>query len=141
MMFGEDKKTLLLIEILMELRSIRELLRYEFRAKSATLTFVDSQGGKVPATIHVTSNGAQANFQEWTAPNGGGTQVAPIGPVTFASDNPAVATVDSTGKCSAVAPGTTNISGTDAGNSLTASDVLTVIADAAVSATLSLSAL
>jgi uncharacterized protein YjdB len=94
----------------------------------------------VPATIHVNGNGAVAVFTEFDMPGGTGNVVPPIGPVTFASDNTAVATVDSNGNCAAVAPGTANISATDAGNSLTASDVLTVTAAPAVSATLVLTA-
>lgn len=95
----------------------------------------------MPATIHVTGNGASSLFQEFTGPNGTGAPVKPIGPVTFASSDPTIATVDpNTGRCTAVAVGTTTITGTDAGNSLTASDTLTVVADTAQSATLTLTA-
>jgi uncharacterized protein YjdB len=82
----------------------------------------------MPATIIVGGNGALASFQEWSGPSGTGSQVPPVGPVTFASDNPAVATVDESGNVAAVAPGTANISALDAGNGLTASDVVTVSA-------------
>ena len=97
----------------------------------------------MPATIVVGGFGALATFQEWTGPNGTGNTVPPVGAVSFASDNAAVATVDSLGNVTAVAAGTANVSATDAGNGLTASDVLTVTAAApppAVSATLSLTA-
>lgn len=98
----------------------------------------------MPATIHVNGNGATAAppaFQEFTGPNGTGASVPVIGPLTYASDAPAVATVDANGLITAVAPGTANITVTDTGNSLSASDVLTVTAATAVSATLALVAL
>jgi hypothetical protein len=95
----------------------------------------------MPVTIHLTGKGASSNFQEWTGPNGTGVNVKPIGPVTFTSSDATIATVDpATGAVSAVAVGTATITATDAGNSLTASDAVTVIADAAVSATLALTA-
>ncbi len=67
------------------------------------------------------------------------TVVPNAGPIAFSSDNPAVATVDpASGAGTAVAAGTANISGVDSVNSLSASDVLTVTAPVAVSATLTL---
>ena len=94
----------------------------------------------MPVTIEVGKQ-AQANFKEWSGPNGTGTELPPVGAVSFASDNTAVATVDpASGLATGVAPGTANISGTDAGNSLSASDVLTVSAPVAQSATLTLTA-
>lgn len=130
------------LAILNELQSINVLLHRQFKAKSARLKFVNSQGDLLmPATIHVTGNGAQATFTEFTGPNGTGNQVAPVGPVVYSSDNTSVATVDSNGLCNAVGIGTCNITGTDQGNSLTASDTLTVVADQAQSATLELKAL
>jgi uncharacterized protein YjdB len=94
----------------------------------------------MPATIHVNGHGAVAVFTEFDAPGGTGNKVPPIGPVSFTSSDPTVATVDATGNCAAVAPGTVTISATDAGNSLSASDTLTVTAAIAVSATLVLTA-
>jgi uncharacterized protein YjdB len=95
----------------------------------------------MPATI-VVAGTATATFLEWSGPGGTGVQVGPTGAVSYASDNSAVATVDpNTGIATGVSAGTANISGTDAGNSLTASDVLTVTAappPPAVSATLNL---
>lgn len=94
----------------------------------------------MPATIQVGKT-ASSSFLEWSGPNGTGTQEAPVGAVTYSSDNTAVATVDpATGIATGVSAGTANISGTDAGNSLTASDVLTVSIGPAVSATLTLAA-
>ena len=79
-------------------------------------------------------------YLEWDQPNGTGNNVAPVGPLSYASDNPAVATVDpSTGAGVGVAVGTCNVTVTDAGNSLSAKDSLTVV-DKAVSATLNLAA-
>jgi len=95
----------------------------------------------MPASIAVGGKGATAVFTEFSGPAGTGVVVAPVGAVTFASDNTAVATVDpSSGAVTAVAVGTANISGTDAGNSLTASDVITVTPAVAESATLVLTA-
>jgi hypothetical protein len=110
-------------------------------AESARLILTLEGDPSMPATIHVNGQGAQATFLEFDGPNGTGNQVPAIGPVMFASDNQSVATVDSSGKVTAVSAGTANISGTDQGNSLTASDVLTVTAATAQSATLSLTAL
>lgn len=94
----------------------------------------------MPATIQVTGT-AQANWQEWSGPNGTGTELPPAGPVAYASSNPAVATVDpNLGVVTGVAPGTASISGTDSTNSLTASDTVTVTAEEAQSATLTLTA-
>lgn len=95
----------------------------------------------MPAQIQVAGT-ATATFLEWSGAGGTGVQVPPVGAVTYSSDTPAVATVDpNTGIVTGVSAGTANISGADAGNSLTASDVLTVVAappPVAVSATLTL---
>jgi len=87
----------------------------------------------MPATIVMGGHGATFKFTEWSGPNGTGTIEAPIGTVTYASDNIGVGRVDATGAVTAFGVGTCNISGTDPGNGLTASDVLTVTG--AVSAT------
>ena len=110
--------------------------------RSAFLFFKLPNGDEtnMPLTVHVNDNPGSASFQEWSGPNGTGIAVPPVGAVSYASDNTAVATVDpSTGKLAYISAGVANISGTDAGNGLTASDVLTVIAATAVSATLTLS--
>lgn len=53
----------------------------------------------------------------------GGAELAPIGPVSYSSSDPTIATVDpASGLITAVAPGTATITGLDGGNSLTASD-------------------
>lgn len=86
---------------------------------------------------------AQATWLEWTGPSGTGTNLPPVTAPTFLSDNPTIASVDgNSGLVTAIAPGTANITGTDAGNGLTASDVATVTAaTVAASATLTLAAL
>jgi uncharacterized protein YjdB len=93
----------------------------------------------LPANITVGGT-ATATYMEWSGPSGTGTQEAPVGTVSYASDTPSVATVDPvTGICTGVSAGTANISGVDSGTSLSASDVLTVTAappPAPVSATL-----
>lgn len=97
----------------------------------------------MPLTVKMGDNPGGAIFQEWDGPNGTGNKVPPVGPVTFSSDNPAVATVDpSTGAFAYISPGAANISGQDTGpGGLSASDVLTVMPATApppVSATLTL---
>ncbi len=102
-----------------------EILHILNRPQSATLT-LQVPGGTMPATILVGGT-ASSLFQEWSGPNGSGTVVPNAGVPAFASDNPAVATVDpSTGVATGVAAGVANISGTDPANGLSASDVLTV---------------
>lgn len=93
----------------------------------------------MPLTVHINDTPGSASFQEFSGAGGTGIVVPPVGAVTFASDNTAVATVDPTsGLLAYLSAGVANISGSDAGNSLTASDVLTVSAATAVSAVLTL---
>jgi trimeric autotransporter adhesin len=90
----------------------------------------------MPATLPVGST-ATATLVEWTGPNGTGSQIAPIGPVTYSSSDPTIATVDAnSGLVTAVAPGTATITGTDAGNGLSASDSVSDTPLVAASATL-----
>jgi uncharacterized protein YjdB len=89
----------------------------------------------MPATIHVSGTGAKFVFTEFDGPNGTGNVVPPTGTVLYATSDPSVATVDASGNVAAVGAGTANIVGTDNGNNLTASDVLTVTAAVAASAT------
>lgn len=95
----------------------------------------------MPLSVALNSNGAKAVFMEFDGLNGSGKPVDPIGPVVFTSDNPAVATANPDGSLVLVGVGTATISATDGGNSLSASDVLTVTAPMAKSATLTLQAL
>ena len=110
--------------------SLEELVRLltrlsEPRAQSATLQIQDSKGNKImPATLTIGAT-ATAVFQEWSGLNGTGAKLPPVGAVSFTSSDPSIATVDATsGLVTAVGPGTATISGTDAGNGLTASDVV-----------------
>jgi hypothetical protein len=127
--------------ILEELAWLRRRLS---RAESATLTLVthprhNHKGEHMPLTVHVNDKPGLAVFQEFDGPTGTGNKVPPTGAVTFASSNPAVATVDATsGALAYLSAGTTSISGADSSNGLTASDTLTVVAAPAVSATLTL---
>src|SRR6266446_9513528 len=119
-----------------------EILHILNRPQSATLTVQILSGGtSVPKTV-VSGGTGQAVFHEWSGPSGTGTELPLAGAVTFSSDNPAVATVDPTsGAIVSVGPdGVANISGVDAANSLTASDVFTVSTPPppAVSATLTI---
>ena len=94
----------------------------------------------MPLTVNLTDPPGLALFQEWSGPNGTGTVMPPVGVVSYTSRNTTVATVQAvTGRLTYIAPGTTTIDGADSGNTLTASDILTIAAPApAVSATLTL---
>ena len=120
-------------------------------AQSATLHLV-AAGGKgipfMPVTIQLGGPGASAapapagsapgiGFEEWDQPNGAGNELAPIGPMSYVSASPNIATVDGSGNIVAVAAGSSEITATDTGNGETASDVVTVV-DVAQSATLNL---
>lgn len=92
----------------------------------------------MPATLKVGQT-ATALLVEFDGPNGTGNQVPPVGPVSYSSSDPSIATVDpSSGLITAVAPGTVTITGTDSGNSLSASDTATVSAPLAQSAVLTI---
>ena len=92
----------------------------------------------MPLSVHVNDKPGTAKYQEFDAPNGQGNKVPPVGVVAYASDTPAVATVDaSTGQLAYLSAGTATISASDGGN-LPASDVLTVSAAAPVSSTMTL---
>ena len=85
------------------------------------------QGGTMGSPVSgVVGNTATPVFAEATAT---GVAVAPIGPVVYASDNPANVTVDpNTGIVTLVAAGTANVSALDQGNGLTDSCAFTVSA-------------
>lgn len=105
-------------EISKDVQKIRVILTPRL---SATLKIK----GETMATLLVGKT-AQAVWQEFSGPNGTGDKLPPAGAVTYSSSDPAVATVDpSSGLVTAVAIGTATITGTDAANSLTASDSVT----------------
>ena len=122
-----------LTRIAFELHSIRVILTPRL---SATLHLhIKGEHSAMPATLLVGQT-AQAVWQEFSGPNGTGDKLPPAGAITFTSSDPAVATVDpSSGLVTAVALGSATISGTDAANSLTASDTVSVT-EKAQSATL-----
>lgn len=125
------------LQVLKKIEQVAEQIEKDVRparkAKSATLHF---KGDSMPASIAVGKT-ATAVFTEFDGPNGTGNVIAPIGAVSFSSDNAAVATIDpATGVATGISAGTANISASDAGNSLSASDVLTVSGALAQSATL-----
>ena len=138
-------------QALIALTSVQQEIEQELNppAQSATLqlwTLVDSKGVAMPLTLQVNGPGgsiapppagssAGVGFQEWDGANGTGNQVAPIGPMRYSSANPAIVTVDANGNLVAVAPGQSEVTATDTGNTLTASDLITVV-DVAQSATL-----
>jgi uncharacterized protein YjdB len=124
----------LLRDILAEVRAIHRVLTV---ATSAKLRFYDAKGNRImPITLPVGST-ATAVLHEFTGANGTGTEVKPIGPVTYSSSDSTIATVDpSSGLVTAVAAGVATITGTDAGNSLSASDTVSDTPLAATSATL-----
>src|SRR5215467_10738355 len=112
--------------IAIDVKEIVELLKLIVQphiAQSATLTI----GGESMLALDVGKT-ATALLREWSGPGGTGTEVKPIGPVSYTSDDPTVATVDGvSGVVTAVAPSKldaggnpvpVNISGVDAGNGL-----------------------
>ena len=107
-----------IVIILMLLRCIRA----HTPAQRACLAILIDGAIPMPATFQIGVNtSAVAVLTEQPNP--------PVGPITYASDNPAVATIDpNSGVITVVAAGVANISGTDNGNGVTASDSLTVLA-------------
>lgn len=117
------------------LKKILDILERVFTARSATLLISDG-GTIMPADILV-GQAATAVLHEFTGAGGTGMEVAPIGPVSYTVSDATIATVDAvSGAIVGVAPGTATVTGTDAGNGLTASDTVNVHAATAVSATL-----
>jgi hypothetical protein len=109
------------------------------RKRSAVLFFRTSEGDFMDLTAHVNDKPGKAIFTEFDGLSGTGNKVPPVGAVGWTSSDPTVATVDpATGALVYLKAGTATITGTDAGNSLTASAVLTLIASVAVSATVTL---
>jgi hypothetical protein len=121
-------------------QELRELLeRHSHDAVSSTLTFLNSKGETMDLTVHVNDKPGTAVYQEFDGANGTGNKLLPpMGAIVYASSDSTVATVDpSTGALAYLQSGTTTISASDRGN-LPASAVLTVVAAAAVSSTMTL---
>jgi hypothetical protein len=124
------------------LRDIRDLLRRLFRcqckALSSSLVFVDSKGEEfMDVTVHLNDPPLRAALVEFDGPNGAGNIVPGIGPTSYTSADPTVATVDPvTGNLAYLKAGQTLITGKNSGNGMTATGNLTVISGAAQSAAL-----
>ena len=88
-----------------------------------------------PVTVPVGHTGSSSVVETVKAT---GVVVPPIGPIVYASDNTAVATIDSAGNWTAVAAGTANVSALDQGNGLTDTVAVTVTAAPPVADTLTL---
>lgn len=96
------------------------------KAVSATLVLVNSKGDPIMQTVNINDAPGSALYQEFSGLNGSGSVVPPTGSVQYASDTPAVATVDpNTGQLAYISAGTATISASDGGN-LPASFVLIV---------------
>jgi hypothetical protein len=106
------------------------------RKRTATLTLSNSKGESImDGIVHINDAPGLAVYQEFDAQ---GKKVPPTGAVAYASDTPAVATVDPvTGQLAYLTAGTAIITASDAG-SFAASATLTVINSVAATATLTL---
>ena len=83
----------------------------------------------MPATVVVGQVGTAGppSYQEWSGPSGTGNSLPPAGPLSFSSDNTAVATIDPvSGQYTPLSDGVANITTSDATNGLSATDALTV---------------
>lgn len=103
------------------------------KAVSATLKIGDSM-----SAILKVGQTAVSSFKEWSQPNGLGVEVPVTGPVSFASSDPTIASVDAaTGLVTAVSASASpvTITATDMGNQLSAKDSASV-PFVAISATL-----
>lgn len=120
-------------QILHRLEEIARMLRHQHhehgcnQAVSATLTFTTSKGDSMSdLNVNLNDSPGLAVYQEFDGAGGSGNKVAPTGAVAYASDNPAVATVDAvSGQLAYLSVGVANISASDGGN-LPASGKLTV---------------
>jgi hypothetical protein len=108
------------------------------KAQSSTLFFVNSKGEfLMDVTVHINDAPLRAFLAEFLGPNGTGTPVAGIGPTSYTSSDPTVATVDPvTGNLVYLKEGQTTIVGLNAGNQLTNSGILTIISGVAQSSVL-----
>lgn len=118
--------------------SFKELLklldRNPVRAKLQLTAKGHSTDMPLTVSLGTPFTAAQQEFDQ------SGKLVPNVGPLTYSSSDPTIATVDpSTGQGTTVAAGTATISGSDAGDNLQSSDTVTVT-DPAVSATMVLTA-
>jgi hypothetical protein len=112
-------------------QSLKQFLAENEPNDAIALTIPNQQGESnmgQPQTLTVGAGAVQCTAVESKA---GVPQTTFNGPLAFASDNTAVATIDpASGLLTPVAAGTANISVTDAVGNLTDSDALTVLAAA-----------
>jgi len=88
-------------------------------------------------TVKLNDKPLRAALVEFDGASGTGDVVPAVGTPSYASSDPSVATVDAaTGQLAYLKAGFTTISGTDSGNSMSATGILTVAAGLAVSAQL-----
>src|ERR1700685_2011082 len=63
--------------------------------QSLVLTILDSKGEPMGATVSLRpAQTASSSVQEFSGPNGTGDPLPPAGPISYASDNAAAATID-----------------------------------------------
>jgi Immunoglobulin domain/Bacterial Ig-like domain (group 2) len=108
------------------------------KAQSSVLFFKDKQGDLLMnVSVHLNDPALAAILIEFDGPNGTGNQVASVGPTSYTSSDPTVATVDpNTGNLTYLKQGQTTITGKNSGNGMTASGILTIISGVAQSAVL-----
>jgi hypothetical protein len=126
--FGHEHDQKILQEIRDFLREILQILKHEEKNDSIKLFIPNQNGGSMglPQTLTAGAGAVQCTAVESKA---GVPSSTFNGPLAFASDNTAVATIDpASGLLTPLTAGTANISVTDAVGNLTDSDVLTVIA-------------
>lgn len=138
-----------LIEDLIELGVSNDILEHLFeiilsiiasqsggKAASAVLYFRDLKGELLmDVTVHLNDVALVAQQVEFDGPNGTGNIVANIGPTSYTSADPTIATVDPvSGQLKYLKAGTVAISGLNAGNQLSSVGNLTIISGLAQSA-------
>jgi len=125
-------------EVERDVAEIKRILRQRKKAVSAVLFFEDSKGElSMDVTVHLNDSPLKAVQVEFDGPNGSGNSVPNIGPTSYTSSDPTVATVDPvSGFLKYLKAGVTTITGLNAGNGLTSSGVLSVISGLAQSAEL-----
>jgi hypothetical protein len=114
------------------------------KAVSAVLVFLhqhqqsdNKENFIMNVTVHLNDKPLRAFLAEFDGPNGTGNLVPGIGPTSYTSSDPSVATVDPvSGNLVYLKAGQTTIVGLNAGNQLTNSGILTIISGTAQSSDL-----
>jgi hypothetical protein len=103
-----------------------DIVLVEDEAKSGTITF---GGEAMDISVLLTDAPKTASAHEWSGLAGTGSELAPVGSITFASDTPSVVTVDpNTGVLGYISVGVANISFADSGNTITGTGAVTITA-------------